>query len=218
MTRCYFVRHARTAWNHQDRLQGHSDLPLDAVGEAQAKCVGAFFAPRTLRGIFTSSLARSRQTAEAIAAGTTQETDPVIVPELAEMHLGAWEGLTPLEIDERFAGAYQQWKRKPSSVTIPSAEPHEAFRVRVRRAVAELRTALGEGDYAVVSHGGVIAAVLADTLGADYDLVIRRLRLDNGGITALEFGSGVPHVLCINWTAHLDRSPADGEPVPALQR
>ncbi len=206
MPRCYLVRHARTAWNHQDRLQGHSDLPLDAVGEEQARRVGVFFAARHVRGIFTSGLSRSRQTAHAIASGNGHGVAPVVVPELAEMHLGAWEGLTPAEIDDRFAGAYQQWKRLPSSVAIPSAEPHEAFRLRVRRAIDAIRQGLDDGEYVVVSHGGVIAAVLADALGADYDLMIRRLRLDNGGITTVEFGSTAPHVLCINWTAHLEAS------------
>ena len=58
----------------------------------------------------------------------------------------------------------------------------------------------------------VIAAIVADVLNAYYDLVIRRLRLDNAGITALEFGSGLPHVMWINHTAHLEQlSPAFGD-------
>jgi probable phosphoglycerate mutase len=93
---------------------------------------------------------------------------------------------------------------QPSSVIIPGAEPVEAFRERVRRALERLVKERPDGEYAVVSHGGVIASVLADFLGADYDQVIRRVRLDNAGVTALEFGKGIPHVVWINSTIHLE--------------
>lgn len=211
MTRCYLVRHAQTAWNGENRIQGHSDIPLSPLGEQQAQHLGRWFASRHVRGIFTSALQRSRQTAQAIAAGNGHGVSPVVEPHLAEIHLGTWEGLTPVEVDARFANAYQQWRVRPSSVVIPGGEPLAAFRERVRQALARILEGAGEGEYVVVSHGGVIAALLADLLSADYDLLMRRLRLDNAGVTAVEFGSGLPHVLWVNATSHLDAlAPADG--------
>ncbi len=204
MKRCYLVRHAETVWNRDNRIQGHSDLPLSPFGRQQAERLGAFFASRHLKGIYTSSLQRSQHTACAIAAGNGHGVNPVVDHELVEMHLGAWEGLTPEEVDARFGGAYQQWRTRPSSVSIPDAEPLEAFRERARRALGRLVATFEEGEYVVVSHGGVIAALLADTLGADYDALLRRLRLDNAGITAFEFGTATPHVLWINATSHLE--------------
>ena len=204
MKRCYLVRHAQTAWNLENRLQGHSDLPLSDIGKRQAERLGACFASRHLTGIFTSVLQRSQQTAGAIASGNGHGVRPVVETDLAEMHLGEWEGLTPDEIDARFDGAYQQWRLRPSAVTIPKAESLAAFRERVRRVFGAIVGRIGDGEHVVVSHGGVIAAMLADVLEADYDAVIRRLRLDNGGITALEFGTAIPHVLWINFTGHLE--------------
>ena len=202
--RCYLVRHAETPWNRDNRIQGHSDLPLSPFGEQQADRLGAFFASRHLKGVYTSALKRSQHTARAITQGNGHGVSPVVDHELAEMHLGAWEGLTPDEVDARFAGAYQQWRVRPSSVQIPDAEPLDAFRARVRRALQRIVATFEGGEYVVVSHGGVIAALLADTLRADYDALLRRLRLDNAGITALEFGTATPHVLWINATSHLD--------------
>lgn len=204
--RCYLVRHAQTVWNSENRLQGHSDLPLSPLGERQAECVAAFFAARPIKGLYTSHLIRSRQTAQAIASKRAGAVQPVVDNELAEMHLGDWEGLTPEEIDAQFAGAYRQWRTEPSSVVIPRAEPPAAFRARVQRAFQRLVAAFDEGEYVVVSHGGVIAAVLAQLWEADYDAVLRRVRLDNAGVTALEFGSGHPHALWVNTTAHLEAS------------
>lgn len=226
MKRYYLVRHGQTAWNSDNRIQGHSDLPLSPAGEAQAKRLGALFAARHLSGIFTSHLKRSHQTAVHIAAGNGHPFDsaqdgraeqsrthghgvrPVIERDLAEMHLGEWEGLTPEEVDARFAGAYQQWRDRPSAVCIPGAEPIEQFQRRVRQAMEKIVTGSGDGEYVIVSHGGVIAALLAEVLGADHDALLRRLRLDNAGVTALECGSAVRHVLWINATAHLDGTAA----------
>ena len=204
MKRCYLVRHAQTTWNRDNRIQGHSDLPLSPLGQQQAARVAAWFATRHLSGIFSSGLQRAIQTAQHIASGNGHGASPIIQPALAEMHLGAWEGLTPDEVDAQFGGAYQQWKRQPSSVQIPDAEPLTAFRVRVAEALEQVVASMPEGEFVIVSHGGVIAAVLADLLDADYDALLRRLRLDNGGITAMEFGTGLPHVLWINSTIHLD--------------
>ena len=205
MKRLYLVRHAQTAWNSDNRIQGRSDLPLSPFGLQQAQRLGELFATRHLKGVFTSHLQRSRQTAEAIVAGNGHGVRPMIESDLAEMHLGAWEGLTPEEVDAKFQGAYQQWRTRPSSVAIPDAEPLEAFRARVREALEKIIVGCEEGEHVVVSHGGVIAAVLSDVLGADYDALLRRLRLDNAGVTALECGTPLRHVLWVNATAHLEQ-------------
>lgn len=212
MRRCYFVRHGQTLWNGENRLQGHTDQPLSPLGHAQAQRLGEFFASAHVQGIFTSGLQRSLQTAHAIASGNGHGVSPQVEQDLAEMHLGAWEGLTPEEIDARFHGAYQQWRTQPSGVRIPDAESVSVFRARVRGVVEKIRSTIGDGEHVVVSHGGVIAAMLADLLGADYDQLLRRLRLDNAGITALEFGAATPHVLWINFTGHLQtpRAPLPG--------
>ena len=203
MRRCYLVRHGQTHWNGEDRLQGHSDQPLSPLGHEQAKKLGAFFAHRPVKGIVTSRMLRSQQTATGIAEGNGHTLRPVIEPDLAEMNLGAWEGLTPDDINAKFDGIYDRWRVAPSSVVIPGAEGLGAFRARVRGVFQRVTAPWGEGEYVIVSHGGVIAALLADLWGADYDALLRRLRLDNGGVTAVELDGRWPHVLWVNATAHL---------------
>lgn len=203
MRRCYLVRHAQTAWNFENRLQGHTDLSLSPAGRAQAACLGRAFAHHPLATLATSRLARSRETAEAILTGNGHRIPVVVEPGLEEMHLGAWEGLTPGEIDARYNQAYARWSRRSTDIEIPGAEPHAAFRDRVRQAAARLLARMGDGEHVIVSHGGVIAALLSDWLDADYDAVLRRLRLDNASITALDVDGDVPHVLWVNGVEHL---------------
>jgi len=215
--RCFLVRHAQTVWNGENRLQGHSDLALSAAGHAQAVRVGEYVrllheTDTPIRALYVSHLMRSVQTARAIAGviGLT----PTVEPAFAEISLGVWEGLTPEEIDARFAGAYERWRTTPSQVVIPGAESLEQFRARVREAFARILAAhRHDGAVVVVTHGGVIASLLADCLDVDYDRLLRRLTLDNAGVSAVDGRTQPPHVLWINGTNHL--SPRGVEPAPA---
>jgi len=78
MLRLYLIRHGITPWNRALRLQGHSDILLDAEGEAQARRIAARMAslPRPPQVIYSSDLTRARYTADAIAAplGLTVQT------------------------------------------------------------------------------------------------------------------------------------------------
>ena len=214
--RCYLVRHAQTTWNGENRLQGHSDQPLNAFGRQQAQRVAAYFAELAAQGreldmLYTSPLQRSHQTAQAIAAETGLRIH--VEPALAEISLGAWEGLTPEEIDARFGGGYQQWKAASSQVRIPDGEPTEQFHRRVHEAFARIAQAhreRGERDIVLVTHGGVIASLLARWLNADYDRFLRRLALENAVVSAVDSKQQPPHVLWVNATHHL--TPRAGQP------
>lgn len=206
--RCYLVRHAQTDWNGQNRLQGHSDLELNALGVEQAERVGRFFASRraageSLTALYTSHLKRSAQTAQAIADATGLR--PRHESALAESHLGDWEGLTPEEIDAQFDGAYQRWYHRPSQVAIPGAEPIATFTRRVRDAFERIRAAQngGGGSVVIVTHGGVIASWLADWLKSDYDEILRRVMLSNAGMSTVECRFMPPCILSVNDTRHL---------------
>ncbi len=207
--RCYLVRHAQTTWNGENRLQGHADQPLNAFGLQQAQRVGGYFASLRAQGstptiIYSSHLQRSRQTADAIAHSTGLPVQ--IEPSLAEISLGAWEGLTPEEIDAQFAGGYERWKRSPSDVLIPGGEPTERFHQRVHEAfgrIAQAHRDHSEREVIVVTHGGVIASLLATWLDADYDRFLRRVALENAGVSAVDCQHQPPSVLWVNATHHL---------------
>ena len=72
MTELLLVRHGETDWNREHRVQGHTDVPLNAVGRAQAEALAESLADALLAGVYSSDLARARQTAEIVvpAPGT----------------------------------------------------------------------------------------------------------------------------------------------------
>src|SRR5687768_5606634 len=107
MTEFLLVRHGETDWNVEQRFQGHADPPLNDAGREQARALAAALADAELDAIYTSDLARARETAEIVAARTGV---PVLaLTELREIDVGEWEGLTWPEIEERFPQGVLSW-------------------------------------------------------------------------------------------------------------
>ena len=97
MARKIFIwRHGRTAWNLENRFQGHTDIPLDDTGIAQAARAAALLASFSPHTILCSDLGRARQTAEPLIALTGLTA--IIEPGIRETHGGQWEGRTGAEI------------------------------------------------------------------------------------------------------------------------
>lgn len=209
----YLVRHGESVWNGQQRIQGQADPALSARGHRQARAVARRLRAIPLDRLLASPLRRARQTAEMIARSTHRRIETV--PAFAEIALGAWEGLTPATVDRRYRGGYRRWLAAPSATRVPGAEAIPAFRRRVLRAFHRL---IAESDGArhlcLVTHGGVITAILAEAWRADFDRLLIRLRLDNTGLTVVEATARWRYVTAVNDTAHLRAAGAVVGPAP----
>ena len=64
----YLIRHGETDWNQDKRIQGQTDIPLNARGRRQAEALAGRLSTVSLEMIYTSDLTRARETAEIIAA------------------------------------------------------------------------------------------------------------------------------------------------------
>jgi probable phosphoglycerate mutase len=153
-TRIVAVRHGRTAWNRATRIQGHIDIPLDALGRAQAARAGAALADAGLSAVYSSDLQRAHATAQAVAA---PHRLPVLADaRLRERHFGAWEGLAHAEIVARHPEQAQRWHRREPGFQPGGGESLEQFQARCVPAVAELAARHPGQLIAVVAHGGVL--------------------------------------------------------------
>lgn len=153
------VRHGRTAWNAENRGQGQTDIPLDAVGLEQAASAGAALALLDPEIVWSSDLSRARDTAAAI--GLPVVTDP----RLREIDLGRYEGLTPAEWEADDPRTYALW-RSGHDVRRGGGETYGEVGVRAAAAVKEALAAAVEParPVVVVAHGGTIRALLVELL------------------------------------------------------
>ena len=107
MSRLLLWRHGRTAWNHERRFQGQTDVHLDETGVQQANDAAPRLAAREPKLIISSDLGRATQTAGALVelTGLPLHLDP----RLRERHFGSWQGLTAAEIQKRYPDDYARW-------------------------------------------------------------------------------------------------------------
>ena len=146
MTELLLVRHAETEWNREGRWQGHADPPLNEAGRAQARALAEALAGERLDAIYTSDLRRAAETAEILGAalGRPVTSDP----DLREIDVGSWSGLTRSEVAEQFP----DWETH-------DGESRDELEARVVGAVRRIAQRHPDGRVVIVSHGGSIRSL-----------------------------------------------------------
>ena len=170
---------------------------LDERGQAQATAVGERLLPVPLAAIVTSPLERCRETAAAIAQG--REATPVHVDDrVIECEYGEWTGRPLKELAKE--PVWKVVQAHPSAAVFPGGEAMRDAQVRAVAAIRSWNEQLGEeATYAVVSHGDIIKAVLADALGLHLDQ-FQRISVDPCSVSVIRYTTLRPFVLRSNDT------------------
>jgi len=180
------VRHAESEWNATGRWQGQSDPPLSLEGRRQvarlAERLVAEFERTPVSGLVCSDLARARATAAGVAE--VLGLDARLEPGLREMDIGEWSGLTREEIAGLAPTLLTRFDAGDPDARPPGGETRREIRHRARLALRRIVNADPSGRIIVVTHLGVIRALLpgAETGNAEFqrvsaaDALTRRLR------------------------------------------
>jgi broad specificity phosphatase PhoE len=182
------VRHGETAWNLEGRIQGHTDVPLSPRGIEQTRRLAERLAASPPARIVSSDLGRALETARAVArrVGREVETDAM----LREQHLGAWQGLTGEEARARDPGLYAaRFLARDPHARPPGGETRAEMQERVWRALLRHAGPGSSGPLLLVTHGGVVSALVYRVLGLPLEAP-RRFLLPNTAITTLLWRQG----------------------------
>ena len=197
MRRLLLARHGQSVSNAVRRFQGAQDVALSPLGIRQAQALRRAVSGRPIAHVYASPLERARRTAEITVDGLGLPL--TVVDDLRELSLGEWEGCTVEEIRTRPGDPYTRWVRDPVQGLPPGGEPLVEVQARVLRAVAGIVSAHPNGDdVLIVSHGGVISALLAHWLGLPLSS-IWRLAVANCSLSEVS----PPRVVSLNETGHL---------------
>jgi len=195
-------------------VDGHGDPELAPEGRIQAEQVAERLVGHPIDAIYVSTLRRTQQTAAPLA--TRLGIEPVVEPDIREVHLGEWEGeLYRKHLAEGHPIALELLKEQRWDV-IPGAESAASISSRVRRALERIVAAHPDQCVAIFSHGGIIGEVLAQVAQAGRPFAF--LGAANASISHVVSFNGRWILRRFNDTAHLagdlDREP-DLDPVPA---
>jgi probable phosphoglycerate mutase len=155
-----FVRHGETDANAASIWQGQGDAALSEVGREQAVSLKTRLEAKQFDAVLSSDLRRTMQTAEL--AGL----EPMADSSWREMDIGAWEGLSRTEVQERFPDEIARWRSGDRDLAMGGGESWVEFGRRVEGALERLVSETPAGSRVLVmAHGGVIHAVLSQRLG-----------------------------------------------------
>ncbi|MGV9183968.1 histidine phosphatase family protein [Arcanobacterium canis] len=179
-------RHGQTDFNKLRRIQGASDIALNAAGIAQAERAATELVTLGIDHIVVSDLSRARATADAVARRIG--VVPVIDWRLRERGYGMWEGLTSEEIREQWPQEWETWRTgaDPEGVGVETRDDAGA---RFATAIQEHAYNAPDGSTLLaVAHGGIISCGIVSLFGgcpsSFYPLVV----LDNCHWAVLKAG------------------------------
>ncbi len=163
-TTLYLLRHGETQFNRDGRYQGRTDSPLTPLGLDQARAVAGRLAEvlgdAPVR-LLTSPLERARRTARIVADALPGDVALETDARLAEVAMGAWDGLTRAEIAQRWPDARRGKAQREWVFHGPGGETLEDVVTRLTDVHAEV-TASNGGAMILVSHamtGRILRAI-----------------------------------------------------------
>jgi probable phosphoglycerate mutase len=133
----YVARHGVTQANLDGINEGLEAEPLIEAGREQARALARRVAGLGLTEVWTSPLARARQTAEIVAAAHGLPLH--VEPDLRELDPGPWQGLTQEQMAERDPEAFAAWQADPAAFRLPGRETLEQVRARAVAALERIR-------------------------------------------------------------------------------
>jgi probable phosphoglycerate mutase len=208
-TRFCFIRHGETPWNAERRIQGHTDVALDAEGLHQAELAGRWLAARGRRPevLYSSDLLRARQTAGRLAAALGLSLQ--LVPDLRERCYGRFEGLTYDEAKRRFPEDFAQFEQRRPDYAFPGGgESLRTLSARVTGRLAALRAAHPGACVAVVTHGGVLDIINRFARGNGLETP-RDFQIPNTGLNWIVASGEGWRIESWGETRHLDHGALD---------
>ncbi len=153
-TRILAIRHGETAWNKDTRIQGQLDISLNETGRWQAERTAQALQDEDLDAIYSSDLARARETAEAIALA--QQRPLATHTGLRERCFGEFQGKTWSELETHFPDSALAWRKRVPDFAPAGGESLLQLRERVVSTFAELAERHVGQQIAIVAHGGVL--------------------------------------------------------------
>ncbi|MGW4706097.1 histidine phosphatase family protein [Streptomyces sp. NPDC004285] len=194
--RILLARHGQTEWSLLGRHTGRTDIPLLDEGRRGAKLLGERLRRGPWQGlpgveVRTSPLVRASETCELAGLGDRAEPWDALM----EWDYGAYEGLTPAQIQDIRPGWFL-WRD-----AVPEGESLAQVSARADEVVEWARSA--DRDVLVFAHGHILRTIGARWMGEDISFG-SRIRLDPTSLSVLGWAYGAPAIERWNDTGHLE--------------
>ena len=199
-TTLLLIRHGQTDWNAIGRWQGHTDIPLNEVGQFQAQALANRLRDWPIHTVYSSDLQRAAATAQQIAR--THNIPLCLEPAWRERFAGRVEGLTRAEIQAQLPDVWAVMMQ--GNAEAPEGESYAELRERVAAAYHQIIAQHPNQMVAIVSHGGTLHNLISYVLGFSPQQSIPFSLRGNTGLSIVQVDDHRAYVLLLNDTSHLE--------------
>jgi broad specificity phosphatase PhoE len=190
------TRHGLTPRSKPEQHLGQTiDVPLSDDGREQAAQLAERLRDIAFEEVFSSPLARARETAAIVAGERAVRVDR----RLLEMDYGDWEGLTYEQIEERDLVRRRAWERDPAVLRCPHGESGNDVAARAGSFLVDLLEEhvarhgprdTAERPVLAVAHSSLNRILICVALGLPIREFRERLTQGQVNVTVLRFEHG----------------------------
>ena len=195
MPKIVLIRHAHSTANAAGVLSGQlPNVHLSESGQEQAERLAERLGKLTIARVHVSPMDRCSQTLAPWLAKYGKGVTVTLEPNLVEVDYGKWSGKKLATLSR--AKLWRKVQGQPSAVTFPDGESLAQMQVRAMQSVHDFFASDQEMTI-MVSHGDVIKAIVASSMGMHLD-DFQRIVIDPASITILESSGGAIRLTRLN--------------------
>lgn len=195
VTRLLLIRHAEPAEEACGACYGRLDIGLSARGQQRAELIARTLDRIPLAAVYSSPATRALETATPLAAA--HNLTPLVDDGLREIDFGELEGRRYDDIQVTHPDLYRAWMQTPTQVQFPGGESYPQLQARAVEALDAIRTRHRGSLAAIVSHGGILRAMLAHCLRMPAETIFR-LDQSYGALSMIDWLESTPLVRIVN--------------------
>jgi alpha-ribazole phosphatase len=168
---------------------GQSDIDVAASFTSEVESTQSKLANSAFDALYTSPLQRCVKLAEALNLGDVTQDE-----RLKELHFGDWELRAWDDIPREI---FDAWGNDYANKAPPNGETFSQLQQRGVSFLDEILSKHHNENIGVITHGGMIRALLAHVLNMELKGLFR-FTIDYGSVTQLDFSGMVPKVVFVN--------------------
>ena len=168
---------------------GQSDIDVAASFTSETANTQAKLVDHAFDAIYSSPLQRCVKLAEALNMG-----EAIVDARLMELNFGDWEMLAWDDIPRDI---FDAWAHDYANKAPPNGENFSQLQQRGLSFLDELLAKHNNENVAIITHGGMIRALLAHVLNIELKGLFR-FNIDYGSVTQLDFSQVVPKIEFMN--------------------
>ena len=177
--RLYIARHGETDWNVQHKLQGMTDIPLNENGRKQAAALAESLTGVHLDAIYSSTLSRSRDTAQTVAGKTMSVKS---LDGLRERNYGHFQGGSDTAAE--YVKRMNVWDDR-----LDDGESLNQLMTRAKDSLAQIRREHPAGNVLIVAHRITNQTILRALLDLTPEQAVK-ITQDNDEVYLVELDPG----------------------------